>query len=145
MTNMTRDLRPLAVFNAGPFRNNTDGFYGYAGGDNDVLFADTMQIAREDVIEVRVQDDDCRFPHPDEIAGVVVTGSAAMVTDRHPWSERTARWIADNDGKTPILGVCFGHQCVAHGLGGEVQWHENRPSGVVCEIRVPELGDRQER
>lgn len=30
-------------------------------------------------------------------------------------------------------------------LGGEVQWHENRPSGVVCEIRVPELGDRQER
>ncbi len=122
MTKTNRDLRPLAIFNAGPFRNNKDGFYGYAGGDNEVLFADTMQFAREDVIEVRVQDDDCRFPELDEVAGVVVTGSSSMVTDRHPWSERTAQWIADNDGKVPILGVCFGHQIVAHGLGGEVHW-----------------------
>lgn len=30
-------------------------------------------------------------------------------------------------------------------LGGEVQWRENVPRGVVCEIRVPELGERQER
>lgn len=136
MSKSNRDMRPLAVFNAGPFRNNTDGFYGYAGGDNDVLFADTMQFAREDVIEVRVQDDDCRFPDPDEIAGVVVTGSSSMVTDRHSWSERTAQWIADNDGKTPMLGVCFGHQVVAHALGGEVQWLKGQSEYGTLDVRL---------
>jgi signal transduction histidine kinase len=30
-------------------------------------------------------------------------------------------------------------------LGGEVRWRDNVPRGVVCEIRVPELVERQER
>lgn len=30
-------------------------------------------------------------------------------------------------------------------LGGEVRWSENTPRGVLCEIKVPELGERQER
>lgn len=136
MKTTKRDARPLAVFNAGPFRNNKDGFYGYAGGDNDVLFANTMQIAREDVIEVRVQEDGCRFPDPDEIAGVVVSGSASMVTDRDPWTERTAQWLADNDGKVPVLGVCFGHQIVAHALGGEIQWLKGQSEYGTGDIRL---------
>lgn len=136
MTRSKRDGRPLAVFNAGPFRTNRkDGFYDYAGGDNDVLFAKTMQIAPADVIEVRVQDHDCRFPDPGEIAGVVITGSADMVTDRHAWAERTAQWLADNDGKLPMLGVCFGHQVLAHALGGEVQRLPGRSEYGTVEIR----------
>jgi signal transduction histidine kinase len=30
-------------------------------------------------------------------------------------------------------------------LGGEVRWRDNLPQGVVCEIRVPDLGERQDR
>jgi GMP synthase (glutamine-hydrolysing) len=54
-------------------------------------------------------------------AGVIVTGSAAMVTDRHDWSERSADWLREAaHGGLPLLGICYGHQLIAHALGGEV-------------------------
>jgi GMP synthase (glutamine-hydrolysing) len=54
-------------------------------------------------------------------AGVIVTGSGVMVTDRHPWSERTATWLGEAArAGMPVLGICYGHQLLAHALGGEV-------------------------
>src|SRR5690349_13567754 len=45
-----------------------------------------------------------------EVAGVVVTGSPAMVTERHPWSERTAAWLRETvNADVPVLGICYGH------------------------------------
>lgn len=54
-------------------------------------------------------------------AGVIVTGSAAMVTERHDWSERSAQWLRDAvHAGMPVFGICYGHQLLAHALGGEV-------------------------
>ncbi|WP_101926111.1 MULTISPECIES: glutamine amidotransferase [Luteimonas] len=61
------------------------------------------------------------LPAADGYAGILVTGSGAMVTDRLDWSERSAAWlrVAAHAG-VPIFGICYGHQLLAHALGGEV-------------------------
>ncbi|MDR0934176.1 MAG: glutamine amidotransferase [Burkholderiaceae bacterium] len=61
------------------------------------------------------------LPEPEEVAGAVITGSWAMVTDRLDWSERTADWIRRAMAiNLPLFGVCYGHQLMAHALGGRV-------------------------
>ncbi|AOW11696.1 GMP synthase [Hydrogenophaga crassostreae] len=68
------------------------------------------------------------LPEPDAVAGVVITGSHAMVSDREPWSEALLPWLRRAVGcQTPLLGICYGHQLLAHALGGEVAHH---PEGV---------------
>lgn len=65
---------------------------------------------------------------PAEVAGVVITGSHEMVTDKAEWSERTAAWLAGLVARqVPVLGICYGHQLLAHALGGEVAYH---PGGM---------------
>lgn len=74
----------------------------------------------DDAVICRVADGE-RLPRRDGFAGVLVTGSAAMVTERRDWSERSAQWLRDaaHDG-VPLFGICYGHQLLAHALGGEV-------------------------
>ncbi|MFT7337972.1 MAG: GMP synthase (glutamine-hydrolyzing) [Marinobacter maritimus] len=69
---------------------------------------------------------------PTDWDGVVVTGSPAMVSDREPWSENAALWLTRVvDKAVPLLGVCYGHQLLAHALGGEVGYHPGgRESGT---------------
>lgn len=63
------------------------------------------------------------LPAPREVAGAIITGSASMVTERARWSERCAGWIRDAmDVDLPLFGVCFGHQLMAHALGGHVDY-----------------------
>ena len=67
------------------------------------------------------------LPEPTSVPGVIITGSPALVTDREPWSETTAQWLqgAVRAG-VPTLGICYGHQLLAHALGGDVR---NNPRG----------------
>jgi GMP synthase (glutamine-hydrolysing) len=67
-------------------------------------------------------------PDPGAYAGIIISGSHAMVTDREDWSERTAAWIPRAiQSRVPLLGICYGHQLLAQAMGGVVG---NLPTGV---------------
>lgn len=90
-------------------------------------------------VEVRRVDQGASLPSPREIAAAVVTGSSAMVTDAEPWSELTAAWLRDVvAGGTAVLGICYGHQLLAHALGGEVgQNPRGRCLGTIDVVLTP--------
>jgi len=69
---------------------------------------------------------------PKDWDGIVITGSPAMVSDRPEWSETTAAWTRQAvDAHVPVLGVCYGHQLLAHALGGKVGFHpDGRDTGT---------------
>ncbi len=71
----------------------------------------------------------------DEVKSVVITGAGAMVNDDDPWISECTEWLAQAAKLSiPILGICFGHQLLAHALGGKVG---NNPRGVeVGSVRI---------
>jgi GMP synthase-like glutamine amidotransferase len=65
--------------------------------------------------------DDELPPDPDAYHGWVLTGSVASVNDGAPWMERLAALVRHlHRRRVPLVGLCFGHQMVAHALGGRV-------------------------
>ena len=82
------------------------------------------------------------LPKVSDVLAVVVTGSSAYVSDREPWSERAAGWLAELVAAgTPLLGICYGHQLLAHALGGRVERNPcGREMGTVEVALLPEAG-----
>ncbi len=70
--------------------------------------------------------------------GLIITGFPAMVTDRPAWLDGTTVWLRNVVAAgMPTLGVCFGHQLLAHALGGTVGWN---PGGrAYGTIRIDQL------
>lgn len=105
-------------------------------GDYPRWFCDALGLTAEDFEIVRVFEGEA-LPSPDPARAAILTGSFAMVTDCLPWSETTAQWIRDAmKVEMPLFGVCYGHQLMAHALGGRVSYH---PAGqeIGChEIRL---------
>jgi GMP synthase (glutamine-hydrolysing) len=105
-------LKQIALIKTG----GTIGQIKDVHGDFEEWFSEGMGVS--DLLQVDVFKHE-PLPAAESLAGIVITGSAAMVSSKEDWSERTAKWLAEAVTKgIPILGVCYGHQLLAHALGG---------------------------
>ena len=67
----------------------------------------------------------------------LITGSKAGVYESHPWIAALQAWIKEAYQKQQrLLGVCFGHQLLAHTLGGKAI---KNPDGWGIGVHTAEL------
>ena len=124
-------MKPLLIIKTG----STFPAYKATLGD----FDDFIRAQLPDVDEVLVAPVVDRLWLPDytAVSGVIITGSHAMVTDREPWSEFTADWLRTVPADTvPVLGICYGHQLLAHAWGGTVGYHPRGEEIGTVEIEL---------
>ncbi|MEE4660817.1 MAG: GMP synthase [Halieaceae bacterium] len=58
----------------------------------------------------------------DEVDAYLITGSKSSVYEDKPWIHRLAEFVrALHDRRKKLVGICFGHQMVAHALGGRTE------------------------
>ncbi len=110
--------RRIAVLN-----NNTDtSAFAKRFVDDGEKAAEGLRAQRPDWRFDVWQAHEDRFPpDPDDYQGWVLTGSVASVNDDAPWIRRLTELVRHlHRGRVPLVGLCFGHQMVAHALGGRV-------------------------
>ena len=108
-------------------------------GDYEDWIADILGWGIDDYQTVAVYLNE-KLPPVDKVKSVIITGAGAMVSDNEPWIAESAEWLARAaENSIPILGICFGHQLLAHALGGIVG---NNPHGVEVGTVTIHLTDR---
>jgi len=81
------------------------------------------------------------LPGTEDRAPVVVTGSPEMVTDQAPWMVAAEDWLRQLVARdVPVLGICFGHQLLAHALGGSVNDDEDRREYGTVTVTLTQRG-----
>jgi GMP synthase (glutamine-hydrolysing) len=110
--------KPILIISAGTSFTEITSLHGDFGD----WIASGLNDANVQHVNATVE----KLPDPTTTAGAVISGSHAMVTDREPWSETLAEWIRQAASvDLPVLGICYGHQLIAHALGGAVGYRND--------------------
>lgn len=132
MTAATSSALPVLILHTGdPDDMLKSQFGGYAE-----QLVQAAGLPTDDVDIVSVHEGQ-RPQAPARYRAALITGSPAMVSDKEPWSENTAAWLREAAAaELPMFGVCYGHQLLAHALGGTVGYN---PAGREVGTQTVEL------
>ena len=62
-------------------------------------------------------------PVDQRLRGIIIFGSGASVHDSLDWQNHLKEWLSTTiAANIPTLGICYGHQLIAHMLGGTVEF-----------------------
>lgn len=94
-------------------------------GDYPDMFRTLLRGAPEPPTRLEFEDYDVcsgALPPADACDGYLITGSRHSVYDDLPWIEPLASFAgAAMDAGRRVVGICFGHQLIAHFFGGETR------------------------
>lgn len=111
-------------------------------GDFEDCIIKNTGMSPKDVIVAPVYQDS-NIPEIHDVSAIIITGSHSMVTDGEEWSEMTAEWLREKvKGYVPVLGICYGHQLLAHAFGGIVDYHPKGKELGTVNIELTDEGQK---
>lgn len=113
-------------------------------GEYSDMFAN-MFLALDPSMEIHSYDvQQLEYPKDiNEVDGYLITGSAASVYEELKWLEELGNFIKQlHQQQKKLIGICFGHQLIAHVLGGKTA-KSNKGWGIgVRAFNLNELGKK---
>lgn len=113
-------------------------------GDFEALFQQALATAPAGTrLEVLDAPRATTLPALDDIDGLLITGSHAMVSHAESWSEALKPWLVEARARDiAMLGVCYGHQLMAAAFGGTSDFHPAGRESGTRELQLTETGRR---
>ncbi|KAK2608581.1 hypothetical protein QQS21_002928 [Conoideocrella luteorostrata] len=109
----------------------TDGLHGLGDRGKGVDFC----ILKYDVVQHQT------YPELSDVDGILITGSKHTAFNDDPWIVSLVEYIRQvlTASKTPVVGICFGHQIIGRALGATTG---RAPGGWEVSVEKVDLCDQ---
>ena len=108
------------------------------------MIQNLLQSLDQRLAFTRYQVTESNYPENiDDCDAYLITGSKFSIYDNEPWIKDLQEYVIALAGQQKkLIGICFGHQLIAHALGGQTQKSEKGNEHGLCLQAVDGSGQR---